>query len=198
MKRNILNIKGGKIEVYGFEPKTYSINLFRLTELKKIPKEQQILRRENTRGWFTPKKGVLYECDNYILRPFPSKKIEDHDEWLRIRRSYTNGFYKNDPVYQHGDIIALHPNQGMDRNYIQLTEDAYLEYLIEREMYGHEFLQDKNLDSLHELFKISKKPIMTIDIEQLEKICASKIIDEPFSEKISSIENESKVYQRLK
>ena len=198
MKRNIFNINGGTLEIFDFEPKHYAIDLFRLEELKKFPEEKQVLRKDDTRGWFTPKKGVLYECDNYILRPFPRRKMADHDEWLRIRRSYINGLYHSDPVKTHDDLITLHPKHGTSRNLINLTEDAYVEYLLENEMFSDEFLEGRDLTPVRELFDLSEEPFMTIKIDEFEKLCRSKVIEEPFNEKMSDIEKETKVYRRLK
>ena len=198
MKRNIYNINGGTLEIFDFEPKHYALDLFRLQELKNIPQEEQILRKENTRGWFTPKKGVIYECDNYILRTFPSKKLSDHDEWLRIRRSYINGLYRSDPVKVHDGLITLHPNMGMSHNLVQLTEDSYAEYLLENEQFADSFLEDRDLSKLKDLFEIGEDPYMTIDIKEFQKLCYAKVIDECFRGKMADIEKESEVYQKLK
>ena len=198
MKRNIYNINGGTLEIYSFEPKHYAMDLFRIAELKKVPEEEQILRKEDTRGWFTPKKGVMYECDNYILRPFQRKKLADYDEWSRIRRSYIHGIYSHDPVKQHDDLITLHTKKGTSRNLINLTEDSYAAYLLDNEMFSSEFLEGRDLSPLREIFELSEDPFMTIRIKEFEKLCQSKVIEEPFNETMSDIEKESKVYRKLK
>jgi len=202
MKRNILNINGGKIEVYSFEPKHYSLDLFRLEELKTIPQEQQILRKENTRGWFTPKEGVIYECDNYIIRPFMTKKkkMEEYDAWLRIRRSYINGLYTNEPAkeYETG-LITLNADRNGGKTLINLTPDAYAEYLLENEQFTKAFLEDKDLSKLKDLFSISDEPISEVSIDELKKMCESKIVPIPsFNYKMEQVEKEADVYRKLK
>lgn len=198
MKRNIYNINGGTLEIFDFGPKRYAMDLFRIEELKKIPESEQILRKEDTRGWFTPKKGVIYECDNYILRPFNRKKMAEYDEWFRIRHSYVHGLYSHDPVKQHDDLITLHTKKGTSRNLINLTEDSYAAYLLDNEMFASDFLEDRDLTPLKGVFEISEEPYMTIKIDEFEKLCRGKVIEEMFSEKMSDIEKESKVYQKLK
>lgn len=85
MERKIYNINQGVIEVYQFDPNMKELKRFRLQELDKLPVEEQILKREPTRSWFTPKKGVVYECENYILRRYDNPRVskKDHVDLVR-------------------------------------------------------------------------------------------------------------------
>ena len=64
----IFRLKNGTIQMYDFEPISTRITLFRLQEMKKIDESERVLKRERPRTWFTPKKGIVFECDKYVLR----------------------------------------------------------------------------------------------------------------------------------
>jgi len=198
MKRKIYNVKNGIIEVYDFETLQYRMNLFRLEELKRIPQREQILRREPTRSWFTPRKGVVYECDNYILREFDLSKMDEADQSTMIRRSYINGVFRSDPVEERSDLITLSPREGLTDFRVQLTEDAYMGYLLDNEQFDHPMLRSHRLDKQKELFQISDVPIDEISISELEKMFQHGIVEGDYYETIVSLERTSRVYQKIR
>lgn len=198
MKRKIYNVKNGVIEVYDFETLQYRMNLFRLEELKRIPQREQILRREPTRSWFTPRKGVVYECDNYILREFDLSKLDEVDQSTMIRRSYINGIFRSDPVEERSDLITLSPRKGLTDFRVQLTEDAYMGYLLDNEQFDHPMLRDHRLDKQKELFQISDAPVDTISIPELEKMYQHGIVEGDYYKTMDSLERTSKVYQKIR
>ena len=198
MKRKIYRLNNGVIEVYQFEPINYKLNLFRLEELKRIPKEEQILRRETTRSWFTPKKRVVYECENYILREFDFSNIHDMDKQMQLFKAYVNGVYRHDPVQIHDGLITLSPRNGMTDYRIQLTKDAYLGYLLENEQFDETILRDSLLDKQKGLFKISEEPISSTTVEELERLFSSELVPGSFDETMQSVERTSKVFQKIR
>ncbi len=198
MRRKIYNVNGGVIEVYSFEPFNYKMNTFRMRELKKIPMERQVLVKEPTRSWFTPKKGVVYKCDNYILREVQCPELDPSDPIKRTRTSYIYGIYKNDPVEVHDDLYLLSPRGGYTDYRVQLTEDSYLGYLLENEQFYSSFLEDKSLEGLKDLFKVSSNPITRIQISELEKMYEGDLVPGSFDDAMTSLEKTSKVYQKIR
>ena len=75
--RKIFRLKNGTIEVYKFEPISTEIALFRQNEMKKIPEDDQVLKRDYNDSWLFPKTGVVYECDSYVIRKEPPKSFEE-------------------------------------------------------------------------------------------------------------------------
>jgi len=73
---NIYNINNGLIEVYDINPLKDKIKDFKKQELLKLKEEDRVLVEEPTKGWFTTKKGVVFECGSYILRKSKKKEIE--------------------------------------------------------------------------------------------------------------------------
>ena len=197
MNRKICNLKKGVIQVYQFEPFNYRLNLFRLEEMKRIPREEQILRREPTRSWFTPRKGVFYECDNYILRKFDFSKFEDIDTFKKHYQLYVYGLYHNDPVKKYPGFITLSPKKDMTDIRVQLTEDAYLAYLLENEQFDHEDLVGKRLEKQKTLFHLSEEPLMEFHVDEMKNMFDSCVVSGSYDETMKSLERSSHVYQKI-
>ncbi len=198
MKRKIYNVASGVIEVYDFEPISYKLALFRLEEMKGIPQKKQILRKDNPRSWFTRDKGIVYECDNYTLREFDYTKMDQVDLVNMIRKFYINGSFKNDPVLIRDDLILLSPDRGLTDYRIQLTEDAYMEYLIENEQFDSPELEGKSLDKQRGLFRISDEPIVTVSIDEFKKMHQAQLVSGNFHDTMDSLERTSKVLSKIR
>ena len=198
MKERIFNLEGNKIEVYQFNTIPHKIKLFRVHELDTLLREEQILRREPTRGWFTPTKGVIYECDNYVLRMIRNPKREEASEMQKVRIAYINSRYENDPVFINNGLITLSPENNTTNKRINLTMNAYLAYLLDNEMFDSPFLQEQNLEKVKDIFKISDKPLMELSVEELRKLYESQLIDYDFDEKMEYVKSTSKVLKKLR
>ena len=198
MRRKIYDLNNGVIEVYSFEPINYKLQLFRLEEMKDIPKERQVLRMDNPRSWFTKSNGIVYECGAYTLREFDYSRMDQADKASLVRKFYVNGTYHDDPVKIIGGMILLSPKRGFTDYRIQLTENAYCGYLLDNEQFDNPILGDHSLDRLRGSFKISEEPISTISVDELEKAMKMQIVPGDFDETMDSLEKTSKVYKKIR
>lgn len=198
-KGMIYNLEKGKIEVYSFRPLEHKLKLYRIQELRCFLPSERVLKRENTRSWFTPKKGVVYECDNYILRLMKDAKQEEQREATRMLRDYIEGFYRSDPVrvYENG-LITLSPKNDMTNKRIQLTDEAYYAYLLDNEDFTATYLQERNLDDVKDVFKLSKNPIDEISEKDLKSLYLSGLVEGNYDEKMDYLEKTSKVFKKIR
>ena len=197
MERKIYNINQGVIEVYQFDPNMKELKRFRLQELDKLPVEEQILKREPTRSWFTPKKGVVYECENYILRRYDNPRVSKKDHVDLVREAYIDGLFQQHRVIVHDKLFTLETLTDGDC-YINLTEDAYIAYLLENERFTSELLQEANLDNQKGLFTLSDNPIITLSLENMEKIFESGLVSDDYEKTVNTIQSASKVYKKIR
>ena len=198
MKRKIYNLNNGVIEVYGFLPVNYKLQLFRLEELKEIPMKRQILRMDKPRSWFTRSDRIVYECGAYTLREFDYSKMSQADKASLVRKLYINGSYHDDPVKVVDDLILLSPRQDFTDYRVQLTEDAYCGYLLDNEQFDNPILGDHSLDRLRGLFQITDEPLSSISLKELEKAYDMDLVDGNFDEALDSLEKTSKVYKKIR
>lgn len=197
MERKIYNINQGVIEVYQFDPNMKELKRFRLQELDKLPVEEQILKREPTRSWFTPKKGVVYECENYILRRYDNPRVSIKDHVDLVREAYIDGLFQQHRAIVHDKLFTLETLTDGDC-YINLTEDAYIAYLLENERFTSELLQEANLDNQKGLFTLSDNPIITLSLENMEKIFESGLVSDDYEKTVNTIQSASKVYKKIR
>lgn len=197
-KNKIYNLKNGVIEVYKFEPINYKLNLFRLEEFLKIPKQEQILVESPSNGWFTPRKRKVFECGAYVLQGLDLHKMDNIDQHALMRKLYINGAYDNDVVDVFPDLITLTPEHGFSKYRVQLTEEALLGFLLKNELFDSLFLQDHNLERQKDLFKISQKPIMDVSLDEVEKMYQSDLIPGTFDDTLTYLDKSSKVYKKIR
>lgn len=200
----IFRLNNGTIQVYGFEPIRSSIEYFRLNEMKKIDEDERVITRDYNRSWFAPKKGIVYECDSYVLRRTPPKNFkEKEDNYLFIYR-FINGLFRNASVHvmdredKDGELIILNPKDGTPRKKVQLTHDLYLEYLLENERFAATALQEADLTKEKSLFSISDKPIIECSMDSLTGLIESGLVRGDVDEKLELLEGSTKVYEKLK
>ena len=198
-KGMIYNLEKGKIEVYSIRPIEHKFKLYRVKELDKFLPLERVLIRENTRSWFTPTKGVVYECENYILRPMKYAKKEQQRDAIRTLRDYMDGSFRRDPVrvYENG-LITLSPNNDTTNKCIQLSEEAYYAYLLDNEDFTSTYLQEADLEDLREVFRLSKNPITEITTDELKRLYLSGLAEGRYDEKMDYIEKTSKVFKKIR
>lgn len=204
--QKIFRLSNGTIQIYNFEPIQSRISLFRLREMKKIGEDERILTRENNPTWFTPKKGIVYECGGYILRKSPPKSFEEKENNYFFVRRYIEGLFKNGSVHvlerddQEGQkLFILNPKDEDETNKkIQLTPDLYLEYLLENERFSSHALQEQDLAREQSLFDISSQPIMECSLESLQDLLDSGLVKGNYDEKVELLEGSTKVYEKLR
>lgn len=201
----IFHLKHGTIEMYEFEPIMPRIALFRLQEMKKIDESEQVIKKERPHTWFTPKKGIVFECDNYILRKSPPKTFKEKEANYLFVKRFINGLFRNASVHvmpredKDGEsIIILNPKDGVHNEKIQLTPDLYLEYLLGNERFSMPVLQEEDLTEERPLFQISKNPVMECDLGALESLLKSGLINGDYDERLEWLEGSTKVYEKLR
>jgi len=129
---NIYNINNGLIEVYDINPLKDKIKDFKKQELLKLKEEDRVLVEEPTKGWFTTKKGVVFECGSYILRKSKKKEIESNTKLLN---QYIQGKLHEERLLKKESIdgreLFLFEPYNLRPDYkIQLTKDLYLETVL--------------------------------------------------------------------
>ncbi|MBQ8131485.1 MAG: hypothetical protein IJ193_03250 [Bacilli bacterium] len=198
MSRKIYDLNNGKIEVYSFRPLEHKLRLFRIQELDYFLPSERVLKKENTRSWFTPTKGVVYECDSYILRLLKYASKEDRREGPKLIREYIEGAYRSDPVIINDTLITLSPKNNTTNKRIQLTDEAYYAYLLDNEDFTSSYLQEGNLEDLKEVFKLSRNPIEEVSIDDFRRMYSSDLIEGDYEEKMDYLEKSSKVFRKIR
>ncbi len=198
--KNIYNLSKGKVEVYGLEPLKEKIILFRGKEMESIPYNERLLDRIPTKGWFTPKKDVIYECGSYVLRkriPRPEDEflinefVNDYLKPYRVRdvKRTDNGEY----------ATLLDPTRVIVEKELQITEEILLELLLENENYDNKRLQNGDLTRIRDLFRITKRPITIIDLEELKKYFSTNLVpQDELKTKMNQINGSTKIYRKLR
>lgn len=201
----IFRLKNGIIQVYNFEPKYANIALFRLNEMKKIPEEEQVLRRDYNHSWFIPKEKIIYECGGYIIRKVPPKNFDEMEDNYFFVRKYIEGILTNASVHvikrsdkEGENLFIINPKDGTPCKKIQITPELYLEYLLENERFAAKALQKKDLTNQQPLFNISDEPIMECNLETLEALLESGLVKGNLDDKLELLEGSTKVYEKLK
>ena len=199
--KKIYNLNNGRVEIFQLGQDDYETAKFVLDELGTMPIEERLLKKDNPSNWFTPKKGIVYECGAYILRKSNPKEVQKTrfllNDYIFGGLEFERLTARNDI---HGnDLYLLEPSYPFNNVNIQLTKDLYLQTLIENEEYASSILQESNLDRIKRLFSISDKPIDTIDIEEMAKVY-DLVEEKPeaYRKKMSAIEDSTKVFQKLR
>ena len=206
-KRNnkIFRLSNGTIEIYNFNPIFSRLTFFRLEEMKQIPEDEQVVYKELNGTWFRPKKGIIHECDAFLIRKREPKTFQEKEENYMLVSRYTNGIFRDGSMHirdrndREGEqIIYLNPRDGTISKKIQVTPDLYLVYLLENERFAAEPLQDNSLEKQSELFEIGEEPIATCDLASLEAALESGLIKGEYDDRLDFIEGSTKVYEKLK
>ena len=196
----IYNLSKGKVEVYGLEPLKKEIILFRRKEMESIPYDERVLDRIPTKGWFTPKKDVIYECGSYVLRkriPRPEDEFLINEFVNDYLRSYRVRDVKRTDNGEYATL--LDPTRVIVEKELQLTEEILLELLLENENYNNKRLQNGDLSRIRGLFRISKEPITTLDLEELKKYFSTNLVpQDELKTKMETINGSTKVYRKLR
>lgn len=195
----IYNLNNGQLEVYNMEILRDKVNLFRKNEMKKLPEDERVLDLIETRGWFTPRKDVIYENQAFVLR---KNNDENNDSIIKkcvcypnLYNGYINKLKRTD---NNEDLIILELFYKYSNRRIQLTEDLCNDLLIEEEEYDSELINLDRVGNLRELFRISETPLQSINFEEIKKLYETNLIEETLEDKIKLLENSTKVYEKLK
>ena len=193
---NIYNINNGLIEVYNLNPLEREIKDFKKQELLKLPEEERVIVEEPTKGWFTTKKGVIYECGSYILRKSKKRELESNRELLK---QYILGTLHEDRLLiKEDNLFLFEPYNLRPTHKIQLTKDLYLATVLANTDYSDSFLQTENLDNIKHLFEISNSKA-TIDMEELYKVYKYITNDLfEYEETVKYLEDSTSIYQKIK
>ena len=197
MKREIYYLNKGKIEIYNIKPLVNKINLFLKNELNKIPEDEIVLDYIPKKNILIPKKNIIYENYDYIL-----KKSHDKNNKDIINKSIYNGLYngKIKKIYREDkkELILLELLYIYSNKRIQLTEDIANEFLIEEGEYDSIYINKETLDNIKNLFQIHNNPLYKIDINELKKYYDTNLVKESFEDKLYYLEESSKIYEKLK
>lgn len=204
-KHKIFRLKNGTVQVYNFEPLNPEIALFRLQEMKKIPEDEQVLKRDYNRSWFARKNNDVFECESYVIKKEPIKSFEQKEDNYFFVRRYTEGLLMNASVHamkrcdkEGEELFIVNPKDGTPCKKIQITPELYLEFLLENERFAAKALQKKDLTHQKPLFNISDEPIMECDLDFLESLLESGLVRGDFDSKLELLEGSTKVYEKLK
>lgn len=196
----IYNISKGKIEVYSLEPLRGKVITFRQEEFEKLPEDERVLDYIPTKGWFTPRKNIIYECGSHVLR---KRNPQPEDEFLMSEFINNNiGAYslKDITRLDNGrEVTTLEPLMYLSSKVLQLTDATTLELLLEQGNYSSKKLQNGNLSSISDLFRLSEKPITVLDLEELKKYFSTNLVpQDELKTKMDKINGSTKVYRKLR
>ncbi len=201
----IFRVNNGTIQIYNFEPIYSRIALFRLKEMKKIDEDEQVITKEGPLTWFSPKKGLIYECGSYVLRRTPPKTFDEKEKNYELVKQYIDGIFTNASVHvikrkdiEGKSIIILNPKHGISGRKVQITPDLYLEYLLENERFAAEMLQTADLSKESYLFNISDQPVMECSLDSLTNLINSGLVKGDLDDKLDLLDGSTKVYEKLK
>ena len=209
-KRNkrIFRIANGTVQIYGFEPINSELALFRLKEMQSIPEDEQIIYEEPTRMLFPQKKGVLFDCESYVIVQRPIRTEEERDARTLLLKKYTRGLLGRCAVHVRTNaakgrqVIYLNPKDRDPDKKLQLTRDLYLAHLLENERFADENLQavleEEGLEQFRPLFHITSDPLAEASLDSLEAFISSGIIKGDFEDRKDFLESSTKVYEKLK
>lgn len=192
---NIYKINNNQVEVYNLIPKEREIAQFKTSELLKFNEDERVLIEEPTKGWFTTRKGVIFECGSFILRKSKNKELAFNNELLKRfieNKLRTERLVARDNLYYLVPDIYQAPNHN-----IRLTKDLFLELLLKQKDYSNPHLQEEDLSSIKDLFTIDQL-LATISLDELTKIYNFLNDDtNALEEQMTYLEDSTKVFKKL-
>ncbi len=192
---NIYKINNNQVEVYNLIPKEREIAQFTTSELLKFNEDERVLIEEPTKGWFTTRKGVIFECGSFILRKSKNKELAFNNELLK---RFIENKLRAERLVARDNLYYLVPDfyQAPNHN-IRLTKDLFLELLLKQKDYSNPHLQEEDLSSIKDLFTIDQL-LATISLDELTKIY--KFLNDDtnvLEEQMTYLEDSTKVFKKL-
>ncbi len=215
----IYNFEKGIVEVYNIIPNEVKIKKFKKQETETIRKDERILTRNDSIGWFSKKENYPVLLEAFGLEKENPKKVADIEVNEELLNRYVNGEIngyrlKRFQRHNNGEIngyrlkkFQRHDNGEplysleieYSNKYIQLSKREYELELLKYGLFNSkELLNEDDLSFLDTLITIPDNPEAKLDFPTLVLYHNSGLISDEFDSTLGLIESSSKVYKKIR
>lgn len=199
----IYNFEKGIVEVYNIIPNEVKIKKFKKQETETIRKDERILTRNDSIGWFSKKENYPVLLEAFGLEKENPKKVADIEVNEELLNRYVNGEingYRLKKFQRHDNGEPLYSLEiEYSNKYIQLSKREYELELLKYGLFNSkELLNEDDLSFLDTLITIPDNPESKLDFSTLVLYHNSGLISDEFDSTLGLIESSSKVYKKIR
>lgn len=199
----IYNFEKGIVEVYNIIPNEVKIKKFKKQETETIRKDERILTRNDSIGWFSKKENYPVLLEAFGLEKENPKKVADIEVNEELLNRYVNGEingYRLKKFQRHDNGEPLYSLEiEYSNKYIQLSKREYELELLKYGLFNSkELLNEDDLSFLDTLITIPDNPEAKLDFSTLVLYHNSGLISDEFDSTLGLIESSSKVYKKIR
>lgn len=199
----IYNFEKGIVEVYNIIPNEVKIKKFKKQETETIRKDERILTRNDSIGWFSKKENYPVLLEAFGLEKENPKKVADIEVNEELLNRYVNGEingYRLKRFQRHDNGEPLYSLEiEYSNKYIQLSKREYELELLKYGLFNSkELLNEDDLSFLDTLITIPDNPESKLDFSTLVLYHNSGLISDEFDSTLGLIESSSKVYKKIR
>ena len=199
----IYNFEKGIVEVYNIIPNEVKIKKFKKQETETIRKDERILTRNDSIGWFSKKENYPVLLEAFGLEKENPKKVADIEVNEELLNRYVNGEingYRLKRFQRHGNGEPLYSLEiEYSNKYIQLSKREYELELLKYGLFNcKDLLNEDDLSFLDTLITIPDNPESKLDFSTLVLYHNSGLISDEFDSTLGLIESSSKVYKKIR
>lgn len=201
--KKIYNFEKGIVEVYNIIPNEVKIKKFKKQETETIRKDERILTRNDSIGWFSKKENYPVLLEAFGLEKENPKKVADIEVNEELLNRYVNGEingYRLKRFQRHDNGEPLYSLEiEYSNKYIQLSKREYELELLKYGLFNSkELLNEDDLSFLDTLITIPDNPEAKLDFSTLVLYHNSGLISDEFDSTLGLIESSSKVYKKIR
>lgn len=199
----IYNFEKGIVEVYNIIPNEVKIKKFKKQETETIRKDERILTRNDSIGWFSKKENYPVLLEAFGLEKENPKKVADIEVNEELLNRYVNGEingYRLKKFQRHDNGEPLYSLEiEYSNKYIQLSKREYELELLKYGLFNSkDLLNEDDLSFLDTLITIPDNPEAKLDFSTLVLYHNSGLISDEFDSTLGLIESSSKVYKKIR
>lgn len=199
----IYNFEKGIVEVYNIIPNEVKIKKFKKQETETIRKDERILTRNDSIGWFSKKENYPVLLEAFGLEKENPKKVADIEVNEELLNRYVNGEingYRLKKFQRHDNGEPLYSLEiEYSNKYIQLSKREYELELLKYGLFNSkDLLNEDDLSFLDTLITIPDNPESKLDFSTLVLYHNSGLISDEFDSTLGLIESSSKVYKKIR
>jgi len=199
----IYNFEKGIVEVYNIIPNEVKIKKFKKQETETIRKDERILTRNDSIGWFSKKENYPVLLEAFGLEKENPKKVADIEVNEELLNRYVNGEingYRLKRFQRHDNGEPLYSLEiEYSNKYIQLSKREYELELLKYGLFNSkDLLNEDDLSFLDTLITIPDNPESKLDFSTLVLYHNSGLISDEFDSTLGLIESSSKVYKKIR
>ena len=199
----IYNFEKGIVEVYNIIPNEVKIKKFKKQETETIRKDERILTRNDSIGWFSKKENYPVLLEAFGLEKENPKKVADIEVNEELLNRYVNGEINGYRLKRFQRHVNGEPLYSLEieysNKYIQLSKREYELELLKYGLFNSkELLNEDDLSFLDTLITIPDNPEAKLDFSTLVLYHNSGLISDEFDSTLGLIESSSKVYKKIR